>query len=154
MQEEKECKVSVSLDDTIILHEGGDKKLIEERCAEAPAFTIASNAGFDGALFIGKLLEQDNHNLGFDAAKGVYVDMVEERIRDPLKVVRMALVDAARAALQAISNDQVSVPSLVIAVFTHDLWLDHYECYCQLFEDVYANCRRTTLLLVGFSAGR
>ena len=34
-----------------------------------------------------------------------------------------------RAALQAISNDQVSVPSLVIAVFTHDLWLDHYECY-------------------------
>uniref|UniRef100_A0A7N2R8M0 Uncharacterized protein n=1 Tax=Quercus lobata TaxID=97700 RepID=A0A7N2R8M0_QUELO len=122
--------------------------------SKAPAFTIASNAGFDGALFIGKLLEQDNHNLGFDAAKGVYVDMVEERIRDPLKVVRMALVDAARAALQAISNDQVSVPSLVIAVFTHDLWLDHYECYCQLFEDVYANCRRTTLLLVGFSAGR
>ena len=52
-----------------------------------------------------------------------------------------------RAALQAISNDQVSVPSLVIAVFTHDLWLDHYECYYQLFEDVYANCRRTTLLL-------
>ncbi|KAK4591078.1 hypothetical protein RGQ29_021320 [Quercus rubra] len=163
-------KVSVSLDDTIILHGGGDKKLIEERCAElrtameksdavfdkekaqerlsklsggvavfkvggsseaeveerkdrvtdalnatraaveegivpgggvallyaakgleslptvnedqktgvkiiqnalkAPAFTIASNAGFDGALVIGKLLEQDNHNLGFDAAKG------------------------------------------------------------------------------------
>ncbi|XP_030962410.1 chaperonin CPN60-like 2, mitochondrial isoform X2 [Quercus robur] len=63
-------KVSVSLDDTIILHGGGDKKLIEERCAEAPSFTIASNAGFDGALVIGKLLEQDNHNLGFDAAKG------------------------------------------------------------------------------------
>nr|XP_023906208.1 chaperonin CPN60-2, mitochondrial-like [Quercus suber] len=56
----------------------------------------ASNAGFDGALVIGKLLEQDNHNLGFDAAKGVYVDMVEERIIDPLKVVRTALVDAAR----------------------------------------------------------
>ena len=52
------------------------------------------------------------------------------------------------------ANDQVSDPSLVIAVFTHDLWLDHYECYCQLFEDVYATCRRTTLLLVGFSAGR
>ncbi|KAM3759270.1 hypothetical protein ACB098_01G107600 [Castanea mollissima] len=99
-------KVSVSLDDTIILHGGGDKKLIEERCAElntdsehfdllkAPAFTIASNAGFDGALVIGKLSEQDNHNLGFDAAKGSYVDMVE-RIIDPLKVVRTALVDAA-----------------------------------------------------------
>ncbi|KAK7852656.1 chaperonin cpn60-like 2 [Quercus suber] len=50
-------KVSVSLDDTIILQGGGDKKLIEERCAEAPAFTIASNTGFDGALVIGKLLE-------------------------------------------------------------------------------------------------
>ncbi|XP_030967766.1 chaperonin CPN60-like 2, mitochondrial isoform X1 [Quercus lobata] len=192
-------KVSVSLDDTIILHGGGDKKLIEERCAElrtameksdavfdkekaqerlsklsggvavfkvggsseaeveerkdrvtdalnatraaveegivpgggvallyaakglgslptvnedqkrgvkiiqnalkAPAFTIASNAGFDGALVIGKLLEQDNHNLGFDAAKGVYVDMVEEKIIDPLKVVRTALIDAASISL-------------------------------------------------------
>ncbi|KAB1218425.1 Chaperonin CPN60-like 2, mitochondrial [Morella rubra] len=192
-------KVTVSLDDTIILHGGGDKKLIEERCEQlrmamekstalfdkekaqerlsklsggvavfkvggaseaevgerkdrvtdalnatraaveegivpgggvallyatkilenlptesedqrtgitiiqnalkAPTFTIASNAGFDGALVIGKLLEQDDHNWGFDAAKGVYVNLVEQGIVDPLKVVRTALLDAASVSL-------------------------------------------------------
>ncbi|KAJ9692070.1 hypothetical protein PVL29_011250 [Vitis rotundifolia] len=192
-------KVTVSLDDTIILHGGGDKKLIEERCEElrtamenssamfdkekaqerlsklsggvavfkvggaseaevgerkdrvtdalnatraaieegivpgggvallyatkvleniqtsnedqkrgvqiiqnalkAPTFTIVSNAGGDGALVLGKLLEQDNLNLGYDAAKGVYVDMVKAGIIDPLKVVRTALVDAASVSL-------------------------------------------------------
>ena len=34
-------------------------------------FTITTNAGFDGALVLGKLLEQDDHNLGFDAVKGL-----------------------------------------------------------------------------------
>ncbi|KAL6335379.1 hypothetical protein AAG906_029622 [Vitis piasezkii] len=192
-------KVTVSLDDTIILHGGGDKKLIEERCEElrtamenssamfdkekaqerlsklsggvavfkvggaseaevgerkdrvtdalnatraaieegivpgggvallyatkvleniqtsnedqkrgvqiiqnalkAPTFTIVSNAGGDGALVLGKLLEQDDLNLGYDAAKGVYVDMVKAGIIDPLKVVRTALVDAASVSL-------------------------------------------------------
>lgn len=38
---------------------------------QAPVHTISSNAGFDGALVLGKLLEQDNHYLGFDAAKGL-----------------------------------------------------------------------------------
>ncbi|GMY34582.1 chaperonin CPN60-like 2, mitochondrial isoform X1 [Fagus crenata] len=202
-------KVTVSLDDTIILHGGGDKKLIEERCAElrtamdksdavfdkekaherlsklsggvavfkvggaseaevgerkdrvtdalnatraaveegivpgggvallyaakvlenlptenedqrigvkiiqnalkAPTFTITSNAGFDGALVISKLLEQDNHNWGFDAAKGVYVDMVKERIIDPLKVVRTALVDAASVSLLLTTSEAAIV---------------------------------------------
>ncbi|KAK4269237.1 hypothetical protein QN277_022423 [Acacia crassicarpa] len=192
-------KVTVSLDDTIILHGGGDKKLIEDRCEQlravieestatfdkekaqerlsklsggvavfkvggsseaevgerkdrvtdalnatraaveegivpgggvallyaskildnlqtqnedekrgveiiksalkAPAFTIAANAGFDGALVTGKLLEQDDDKFGFDAAKGAYVDMVESGIIDPLKVVRTALVDAASVSL-------------------------------------------------------
>lgn len=192
-------KVTVSLDDTIILHGGGDKRLIEERCEElrtamenssamfdkekaqerlsklsggvavfkvggaseaevgerkdrvtdalnatraaieegivpgggvallyatkvleniqtsnedqkrgvqiiqnalkAPTFTIVSNAGGDGALVLGKLLEQDDLNLGYDAAKGVYVDMVKAGIIDPLKVVRTALVDAASVSL-------------------------------------------------------
>ncbi|KAM1011117.1 hypothetical protein ACFX13_047254 [Malus domestica] len=192
-------KVTVSLDDTIILHGGGDKKLIEERCEElrtamdksdamfdkekaqerlsklsggvavfkvggvseaevgerkdrvtdalnatraaveegivpgggvallyatkslenlhmqnedqrrgvqiiqnalkAPTFTIVSNAGFDGALVIGKLLEQDDLKMGYDAAKGEYVDMVKAGIIDPLKVIRTALVDAASVSL-------------------------------------------------------
>ncbi|OMO66238.1 Chaperonin Cpn60 [Corchorus olitorius] len=192
-------KVTVSLDDTIILHGGGDKKLIEERCEQlrtamdkstalfdrekaqerlsklsggvavfkvggtseaevgerkdrvtdalnatraaveegivpgggvallygtkilqnlptqnedqkrgiqiiqnalkAPASTIASNAGYDGSLILGKLLEQDDDKLGFDASKGAYVDMVKAGIIDPVKVVRTALVDAASVSL-------------------------------------------------------
>ncbi|XP_028778738.1 chaperonin CPN60-like 2, mitochondrial [Neltuma alba] len=69
---------------------------IIQNALKAPAFAIASNAGFDGALVTGKLLEQDDDKFGFDAAKGVYVDMVKSGIIDPLKVVRTALVDAAR----------------------------------------------------------
>ena len=38
---------------------------------QAPAYTIAANAGVDGAVVVGKLLEQDNFNLGYDAAKGI-----------------------------------------------------------------------------------
>ncbi|XP_042446794.1 chaperonin CPN60-like 2, mitochondrial [Zingiber officinale] len=192
-------KVTISLDDTIILHGGGDKKLIEERCAtlrtaieksaalfdkekaqerlsklsggvailkiggaseaevgekkdrvkdalnaaraaveegvlpgggvallyaakeldkiqtsnddekigvqiiknalKAPTLTIAENAGVDGALIVGKLLEQENLNLGYNAATGEYVDMVEAGIVDPLKVIRTALVDAASVSV-------------------------------------------------------
>ncbi|XP_012442747.2 chaperonin CPN60-like 2, mitochondrial [Gossypium raimondii] len=192
-------RVTVSLDDTIILHGGGDKKLIEERCEQlrtamdkssamfdrekaqerlsklsggvavfkvggaseaevgerkdrvtdalnatraaveegilpgggvallystkalqnlqtenedqkrgvqiiqdalkAPTLTIASNAGYDGSLVLGKLLEQDDDNLGFDASKGAYIDMVKAGIIDPLKVIRTALVDAASVSL-------------------------------------------------------
>ncbi|KAL5698645.1 hypothetical protein ACHQM5_029656 [Ranunculus cassubicifolius] len=66
---------------------------------KAPAFTIAANAGVDGSLVVGKILEQDDTNEGYDAAKGEYVDMVKAGIIDPLKVVRTALVDAASVSL-------------------------------------------------------
>lgn len=72
---------------------------IIENALKAPAFTIASNAGVDGSLVIGKLLEQDNLNFGYDAAKDRYVDMVCAGIMDPLKVVRTALMDAASVSL-------------------------------------------------------
>ncbi|XP_034696444.1 chaperonin CPN60-like 2, mitochondrial isoform X2 [Vitis riparia] len=72
---------------------------IIQNALKAPTFTIVSNAGGDGALVLGKLLEQDDLNLGYDAAKGVYVDMVKAGIIDPLKVVRTALVDAASVSL-------------------------------------------------------
>ncbi|KAL3008004.1 hypothetical protein AAZX31_07G008600 [Glycine max] len=74
-------------------------QIIQNALKVAPTITIASNAGFDGALVHSKLLEQDDHNLGFDAAKGVYADMVKAGIIDPLKVVRTALVDAASVSL-------------------------------------------------------
>ncbi|KAI4325341.1 hypothetical protein MLD38_030751 [Melastoma candidum] len=72
---------------------------IIQAALKASALTIASNAGFDGALVCGKLLEQDNHNLGFDATKGTYVDMVKAGIIDPLKVIRTALSDASSVSL-------------------------------------------------------
>lgn len=79
----------------------GQKRGVEiiENALKAPTFTIASNAGADGALVVGKLLEQDDLNLGYDAAKGIYGHMVKAGIIDPLKVVRTALVDAASVSL-------------------------------------------------------
>ncbi|PKI44200.1 hypothetical protein CRG98_035408, partial [Punica granatum] len=82
---------------------------IIEKALKAPVLTIASNAGFDGALVVGKLLEQDNHHLGFDAAKGEYVDMVKAGIVDPLKVVRTALADAASVSLLLATTEAVVV---------------------------------------------
>ncbi|XP_021273635.1 chaperonin CPN60-2, mitochondrial-like [Herrania umbratica] len=68
---------------------------IIQNALKMPVHAIASNAGVEGAVIVGKLLEQDNHDLGYDAAKGEYVDMVKAGIIDPLKVIRTALVDAA-----------------------------------------------------------
>ncbi|KAL7162626.1 hypothetical protein ACSBR2_043001 [Camellia fascicularis] len=72
---------------------------IIENALKAPTFTIVSNAGGDGALVVGKLLERDDLSLGYDAAKGQYVNMVKAGIVDPLKVIRTALVDAASVSL-------------------------------------------------------
>uniref|UniRef100_A0A452YCB6 Chaperonin CPN60-2, mitochondrial n=1 Tax=Aegilops tauschii subsp. strangulata TaxID=200361 RepID=A0A452YCB6_AEGTS len=68
---------------------------IIQNALKTPVYTIACNAGVEGAVVVGKLLEQENTDLGYDAAKGEYVDMVKVGIIDPLKVIRTALVDAA-----------------------------------------------------------
>ncbi|KAL0710641.1 hypothetical protein Bca4012_017619 [Brassica carinata] len=68
---------------------------IIQNALKTPVYTIASNAGVEGAVIVGKLLESDNPDLGYDAAKGEYVDMVKSGIIDPVKVIRTALVDAA-----------------------------------------------------------
>ncbi|KAH6830759.1 heat shock protein 60-3A [Perilla frutescens var. hirtella] len=72
---------------------------IIENALKAPTFTIASNAGADAALVLGKLLEQNDLNFGYDAAAGQYVDMVKAGIIDPVKVIRTALQDAASVSL-------------------------------------------------------
>ena len=61
----------------------------------APAKQIITNAGEEGAVIVGKLLEKDDTQMGYDSAKGEYVNMVESGIIDPLKVVKTALMDAA-----------------------------------------------------------
>jgi len=81
--------------------ENNDQKYGIEIMVQAlqyPAKTIASNAGAEGAVVVGKLLESTDTNFGFDAQKGEYVDMVAKGIIDPTKVVRSALVDAASIA--------------------------------------------------------
>ncbi|CAH9056037.1 unnamed protein product [Cuscuta epithymum] len=82
---------------------------IIENALRAPAFTIASNAGVDGSLVVGKLLEQDNLNFGYDAVKDQYVDMVNEGIMDPLKVIRTALEDSASVSLLLTTTDAAIV---------------------------------------------
>ncbi len=71
---------------------------IVKRALQAPARLIAENAGTDGSIVIGKILESNNVNYGFDAQTGTYVDMVKAGIIDPTKVVRTALQDAASVA--------------------------------------------------------
>src|SRR6201997_5595935 len=71
---------------------------IVRRALQVPTRQIASNAGADGSLIVGKLLEQKSTDYGFDAQKGEYVDMVKAGIIDPTKVVRIALQDAASVA--------------------------------------------------------
>jgi chaperonin GroEL len=63
-----------------------------------PARQIAINAGEDGSVIVGKILENDQYAYGFDAQKGEYVNLVSKGIIDPTKVVRSALQNAASIA--------------------------------------------------------
>ena len=71
---------------------------IIRKALQAPVRQIAENAGFDGAVVAGKLLEQKDTDFGFDAQDGVYTNLVKAGIIDPTKVVRAALQDAASVA--------------------------------------------------------
>ncbi len=68
------------------------------RALQAPARQIFANAGADGSVIVGKLLEKGDANYGFDAQTGSYVDMLKAGIIDPTKVVRLALQGAASIA--------------------------------------------------------
>jgi chaperonin GroEL len=63
-----------------------------------PARQIAINAGEDGSVIVGKILEKDQYAFGFDAQDGEYADLVKKGIIDPTKVVRIALQDGASIA--------------------------------------------------------
>jgi chaperonin GroEL len=72
---------------------------IVERAIRVPAATIARNAGKEGAVIIGKLLDHaGDENYGYNAATDVFEDMVKAGVVDPIKVVRTALMDAASVA--------------------------------------------------------
>ena len=71
---------------------------IVRRAVLTPLRQIAENAGEDGAVISGKVLDKDDYNWGFDAQSGEFKDMVKAGIIDPTKVVRTALQDAASVA--------------------------------------------------------
>src|SRR5690348_15702222 len=81
--------------------ENDDQKVgidIIRRALQSPVRQIAENAGHDGSVIVGKLLESKQANWGFDAQSGEYTDLVKAGIIDPTKVVRCALQDAASVA--------------------------------------------------------
>jgi chaperonin GroEL len=71
---------------------------IVRRAIQTPARQIVENAGADGSVVVGKLMESSDTNYGFDAQTGEYVNMVKSGIIDPTKVVRLALQGAASVA--------------------------------------------------------
>jgi chaperonin GroEL len=71
---------------------------IVRRALQSPVRQIAENAGVDGSVVVGKLLEGKSASTGFDAQRGEYVDMFKAGIIDPTKVVRCAIQDAASVA--------------------------------------------------------
>src|ERR1700694_2815071 len=75
------------------------------KALEAPVRQIAENAGFEGSIVVGKILEDKSETFGFDAQTEEYVDMVANGIIDPAKVVRAALQDAASVAALLVTTE-------------------------------------------------
>ena len=78
---------------------------IVRKALQAPLRQIAENAGVDGSVVVGKILESGSASFGFNAQTEQYVDMVEAGIIDPVKVVRTALQDAASVASLIITTE-------------------------------------------------
>lgn len=79
----------------------GDQKIgceIILRAVKAPMKQIAQNAGYDTGVVVNAVENAENENIGFNAATGEYVDMFEAGIIDPLKVARVALINATSVA--------------------------------------------------------
>ena len=80
---------------------------IVRRAIEAPARWIAQNAGFEGAVVIGRIRESSETDVGFNAQTEVYEDLVEAGVIDPTKVVRNALQNAASVAGMLLTTEVV-----------------------------------------------
>ena len=91
---------------------------IIRKAIQAPIRQIAENAGVDGAVVAGKLLEQNDTNYGYNAQNDEYTDLVKAGIIDPTKVVRTALQDAA------------SVGGLLITTEAMVTEMPQKECSC------------------------
>jgi chaperonin GroEL len=78
---------------------------IVRKAVQTPLRQIAENAGEDGAVISGKVLDKDDYNWGFDAQTGEFKDMVKAGIIDPTKVVRIALQHAASVGSLMITTE-------------------------------------------------
>jgi chaperonin GroEL len=91
---------------------------ILRRALQAPARQILENAGADGAVIVGKLLEKGDPARGYDAQSGCYVDMVKAGIIDPAKVVRLALQGAASISGLLITTEVMVADKPAVAMAT------------------------------------
>jgi len=82
---------------------------IVRKAIQSPARQIVDNAGGDGAVVVGKLMESKDYGFGFDAQKGEYGDLIKLGIIDPTKVVRTALQDAASIAGLVVTTEATIV---------------------------------------------
>ncbi|MGZ6040282.1 MAG: TCP-1/cpn60 chaperonin family protein, partial [Phenylobacterium sp.] len=82
---------------------------IVRRALQAPIRQIAENAGVEGSIVVGKVLENPSPTFGFNAQTEEYVDMVKAGVIDPAKVVRTALQDAASVAGLMITTEAAIV---------------------------------------------
>ncbi|ECO7166040.1 chaperonin GroEL [Campylobacter jejuni] len=78
---------------------------IVERALRAPLRQIAENAGFDAGVVVNRVENAKDENTGFDAAKGEYVNMLESGIIDPVKVERVALLNAVSVASMLLTTE-------------------------------------------------
>jgi chaperonin GroEL len=78
---------------------------IVRKAIQTPLRQIAENAGEDGAVIAGKVLDNDEYTWGFDAQNGEFKDLVKSGIIDPTKVVRTALQDAASVASLLVTTE-------------------------------------------------
>jgi len=118
---------------------------IVRRAIQMPARQIVENAGEDGSLVVGKLIEKSDYNWGFNAATGEYQDLVRAGVIDPAKVVRTALQDAASVAALMITTEALVVEkpkkSEAPAAPPMDLALSVLSCEPRI--QLNAACRRT-----------
>ena len=82
---------------------------IVRRAVQAPIRQIAENAGVEGSIVVGKVMENESATFGFNAQTEEYVDMVQAGVIDPAKVVRTALQDAASVSSLMITTEAAIV---------------------------------------------
>ncbi len=95
-----------------VKYENNDQKTgieIVRRAVQTPAKQIVENAGSDGAVVVGKLLESNDYAYGYNAQTGEFGDLVKFGIIDPTKVVRTAIQDAASIAGLLITTEAIIV---------------------------------------------